>query len=196
MQRDIPTDVSRRGVLQSTATAALGGGTAIVAFGSAGKAQAAVEMNVSPLNIPRETHEGEDGTVADIKIHVDGSYQYATSAADKVLLTLMVASEPDAGDWGVIDSREEAALAASSAGQYSLSGSALDHDQLSADQFSAEPAETTTKEVPVMVALDVLKGGEAVVSAVAEGTAVVEVTSTAVDVSAEVTGSGNVEIAV
>lgn len=190
----IPVDVSRRGVLKSSA--AMIGGGAVVAFGSSGKAQAAVEMSVSPLDIPRATHEGEDGTVADVQIHVDGSYQYSTAGADTVLLSLMVASEPDAGDWGIIDSREEAALAASSAGQYSLSGSVLDHDQLSAQQFSADPEETTTKEVPVKVAMDVMKGGEAVVSAVAEGTAVVEVTSTAVAVSGDVTGSGQVEIAV
>lgn len=190
----IPVDVSRRGVLKSTG-AALGGG-AVVAFGSSGKAQAAVEADVSPLDVPRATHSGEDSTVADVSLHVSGSYQYSTAAADKIILSLMVASGPDKSDWAVLDQQEESALAASSAGQYSLSSSILNHDQLEAADFSADAGETNTTEVPVRVTLDVLKGGEAVVSAVAETVAVVEVNSEAVKVSAEVTGSGQVEIAV
>lgn len=63
------------------------GGGAVVAFGSSGTAQAAVEADVSPLDIPRATHSGEDSTVAGVDIHVDGSYQYTTDAADKIIRT-------------------------------------------------------------------------------------------------------------
>lgn len=175
-------------------TGAMLGGGAVVAFGTSGTAQAAVEA--SDIDIPKATHSGEDGTVSDLTLSVGGSYQYSSNGATKVVLSLMVASEEGATDWAILDQSEESALAASSAGQYSLSGSILAHDQLSADMFSADPAETTTRKVPVMVALDIIKDGEAVVSAVAEALATVEVSNESVAVSAEVTGSGNVEIAV
>lgn len=185
-------DVSRRDVLRKTGggLAAAGGG-AVVAFGLSGPGSA----NVS-LDIPDAEHEGEDGTVKDITVTTTGNYQFSTNAATTVLVSLLIASEPDAGDWGVIDTQEDNVLAASSSGQYELGGSVLDHDQLEASVFSADAAETTTRQVPVKVAADVMYDGEAVATATARSTVTVEVTSTAVAVSAEVSGSGNVEIAV
>lgn len=193
MQHDsLPVDVSRRSVLRKTGgvlTAA--GGGAVVAFGMSGSSQAQVA-----LDVPKASHKGEDGTVEDISLTVSGNYQFETNDADTILLSLMAASEPGKSDWGVIDQQEDSALAASSSGQYDLSGSLLSHDQIEAVDFSADPSETTTSEIPVEVVMDVMNDGEAVVTATGATTVVVEVTSTAVAVSAEVTGTGNVEIAV
>lgn len=190
---EIPTPtISRRRVLTLTGATLTGG--AVVAFSGSGRAQATTE--VYSLDIPDATHEGEDGTVSSLGLTVEGSWQYTVDAADEYVLSLMVASSPDADDWQVIDQTQSAAMAASTAGTFVLSGEILDHDQLSADQFSADPSETTTRDVPVAVALDVLHGGEVVVSAIAETTATVEVSSTAVQVSAEVSGSGGVEVLV
>lgn len=191
----IPVDVSRRGVLKTSGGAlTLATGGALVAFGSSGTASASVEA--TELGIPPASHEGEDGTVASIELSVSGNFQYTTEAADQIIVSLMVASAPDKSDWGVIDQHEESALAASSAGPYSLAGDILSHDQLEASQFSADPSKTVTREVPVRVVLDVISGGESAVTATAESIAEIEVTSTAVAVSAQVTGDGSVEIAV
>lgn len=195
MEARNPVDVGRRSTLLKTGAAlATVGGVAVVGFGSSGTANAQVEA--SDLDIPKATREGEDGTVSDIDVSLSGSYQYTVNDADSYLITLAVASEPDKSDWGIIDQEEDSAMAASTAGQYSLSGSILSHDQIEAADFSADASETTTKDVPIMVALDVIHGGETIVSAIAETVAKVEVTSTAVKATAEVTGSGQVEIAV
>lgn len=170
---------------------AAAGTGAVVAFGMSGSAQGAVE-----IDIPEATHSGEDGTVEEIGVEITGSYQYQTNDADTILLSLMAASESGKSDWGVIDQQEDDALAASSSGQYELDGSLLSHDQIEAADFSADPSETNTTEIPVEVVMDVMNNGEAVVTSTGTTTVVVEVTSTAVAVSAEISGSGQVEIAV
>lgn len=195
MHDSLAVDVSRRNVLRTSGGAlTLATGGALVAFGSSGTASASVEA--TELGIPPASHEGKDGTVASIELSVSGNYQFTTEGADSIIVSLMVASAPDKSDWGVIDQHQESVLAASSAGPYSLAGDILSHDQLEASRFSADPSETVAREVPVRVILDVIKGGENVVTATAETVAEIEVTSTAVAVSAELSGSGNVEIAV
>lgn len=195
MQRDIPVDVDRRATLRKLGgglAAATGG--AVVAFGSTGTANASIAAD--SIGIPPATHSGKDGTVSAIELSVSGSWQYTVSAADEILVTLEVASDPTKSDWGVLDQHKENALAASGAGPYSLSGDILSHDQLEASSFSADPGKTVTKDVGVRVVLDVLKGGQPVTTATARGTATIEVSSTAVAVSSEITASGSVEVAV
>lgn len=186
--------VSRRQYLVPAATAILTGG-AVVAFGSSGRASASVE--VSPLDIEDASVTGDDGTVSDVELtDVSGNYQFTAEHADEIALELLVAPEPDSDDWVAIDSMEEPAMAASTSGSYAMSGSVLAHPGISADEFDAEPGETTERDVPIRVVLDVIAGGEIQVSAVAETVATATVENTAVAVSAEVTGSGQMEIAV
>lgn len=184
-------DVSKRQLLVSTGTFVAGGG--IVAAMGSQPSKAAVQA--SELDIPPASHSGDDGSVSSLDLQVSGNYEFATDAADTLVLTLGVAPE-GTENYAAIDKVDEPVSAASGAGQYSLAGSTLDHAALDAATFSADAGETVTKELPVRVTMDVQQGGETVVSALASTVATVEVTNSSVDASAALTGSGKVAIEV
>lgn len=182
---------NRRQVLLSTGTFLAGGGIA-VALGSQ-PTKAAVTANT--IEIPPETVEGRNTSVSSAVLSVGGNYEYQVNNADTLVLSLGVAPE-GSQDYETIDSVEEPAGAAAGAGQYELSGSLTDHPALDYGTFSADTAETVNLSLPVRVVLDVRQGGESVTTAVAQGTAEIQVSNTGVEASAAVVGSGEVEIAV
>lgn len=180
-------EVSRRQLLATTGTLAIGG-TAALAAGTV-PASASVE-----LNIPDASRSGEDGSVADVVLDVTGAYQYEVNAATRVTLSLSVASGASADDWQAIDYIENSVATSSGAGQYELGGSVLSHPQYDAAEFSAEPEETNTVEVPTRVVMEVFDGEESVVSKAAETVTTVSVENTSIEATADLTGEGTVEV--
>lgn len=184
-------DVSRRQLLATTGTVASAGG--LIAVLGSRPTQAAV--TTQQLSIPDATHEGENGSVADLPLQVSGTYQFSVNRADALQLRLEVAS-PGNTDYQAVDSLDRTPQSTAGQGEYALSGSLLDHDALTADMFSADAEETVEQNVPVRVVLDVLADGSSVVTAVAKTTATVAVTNTSVEATAAVTGDGTVTIEV
>lgn len=189
MSQDAPatqTIVSRRKLLATTGAVAIGGGALTLVGGQ--PARAAVDMTV-----PKTEHVGKDGSVASVAAAVEGAYQFSAPNAEAVKLTLAVAPA-GSGDWKAIDTMQKQVSRNSGAGEYALSGAVLDHGKLSAADFSADAASTTTTTVDLRVAIEVLAGGEAVVSdeATSTGTVVIENTTTAT--TAEMTADGEISV--
>lgn len=186
-------DVSRRQILLSTG-AFLAGGGAVAAL-SSDRAQGSVTTR--ELSIPPAEYEGENGTVADLHLDAVGNYEFSVPEGDTLTLTLAVApDDTDNPDYQPIDTSTESISTTSGAGQYTLSGSMLDHPALEAAQFSADPEETVTNRVPVRVLLEVTKGDERVVAAAAQAVARVEVTNTSIEASAAVIAEGEISVEV
>jgi hypothetical protein len=184
-------DVSRRQLLASGGTVLSAGGLIAVM----GSRDARAQVNTTQLDIPDATHEGKDGSVTDLLLQVSGTYQYAAETVDAVELRLEVAS-PSETDHQAIASSSPSADRNRGNGEYSLSGSLLDHDELTADMFSADAGETVEKQLPVRVVLDVRADGSTVVSNLSSTTATVTVTNTSVEANAAVSGGGSVTIEV
>jgi hypothetical protein len=180
--------VSRRKLLASGATLAVGGG----ALAMVGTRPAAASVE---LSVPDESTSGQDGSVAGISLAVEGVYEWQADSADAVALTLAVAP-PDTTDWAAIDTLERSASGTSGQGQFGLSGSVLDHAAWDAQDFSADAGETTTQDVAVRVAIEVTSGGETVVSDAATTTATVSVENTSVAAEVAVSAEGAITVTV
>lgn len=184
----IRTAVSRRKLIASGATLVAGGG-AFAVLGSR-RAEAAVDFT-----IPDETHSGEDGTVDDVTLSADGTYQWSHDGADAIALALAVAP-PDTTNWVEIDRLEKDVTREVGQGQFGLSGSVLAHPDWGVPDFSADAGETTTQAVAGRVAFEVLAGGETVAEDSATNTAQVAVENTSTATSISVTADGSIDIQV
>lgn len=183
-------DVSRRQLLVSSGSFIAGAS----ALAWAGTDRAAASTDIRDINIPPTSVETPDGGIESAGCTVVGDYQYNVNDADTTRLELLVA--PPDGEFQAIDTVESAVNTTSGSGQYTLNGSILDHDNITKDLFAVEPEKIKTVTFPVRVRLAVLFDGEAVVEALAEGLAEVEVESGEIVASAAVLGEGEVAVEV
>lgn len=183
-------DVSRRQVLMSSGSFIAGAS----ALAWAGTDRAAAATDIRDVDIPPTSVETPDGSIDSIQATVVGDYQYSVNDADTTRLALLVA--PPDGEYQAIDTVESAVSTTSGSGQYTLTGSVLDHDNMDKSLFAVEPEQVKTVTFPVRVRLTVLHGGEPVVEALAEGLAEVAVESGEIVASAAVLGEGEVAVEV
>jgi hypothetical protein len=182
------TTVSRRKLIASGATLAVGGGG--VALLASQPAAAQVD-----LSVPDESYSGKDGTVTDVPLSVEGSYSYQAPEPDTATLTLSIT--PDGADnFAAIGSHEDSLSGESGMGEFGISGSVLDHPSLSAGDFSADAGETTTTAIVVRVGFVVKAGGETVAEDSATDTATVAVENTSVATAITVSADGTLTVEV
>lgn len=193
MQPSIPRDqidVPKRKLLLSMGSLLAGAGA--VELTTSDRARAAV--STTDIDIPPTTVETPDGDIETITCEVTGNFEFATNNADQTRLDLRVA--PPDGEFATIDTTTQETGAATGSGSYSLSGSVLAHENISASLFAVEPEQTHTVSLPVQVVLTVLFQDEPVVEALAEGAAEVTVESGEIVASATVLGEGEVTVTV
>jgi hypothetical protein len=184
-------DVSRRQLLASSGSLLVGGG-ALVWHGS-DRARAAVEA--TQLDLPSVSRDTDDGTVDDVTAQVSGNYQWSAGNAATVRFRLVVAPAVDSDAWEFIDETTSSVSSQAGQGQYTLAGSLLQHSELAAADFSADPEETVERTLAVQVQFAVLDGaGEPVVEALAVAEPTLTVTNTSVKAEAALTGSGQIGI--
>lgn len=124
-------DVSRRQLLLSSGSFVAGAS----ALAWAGSSPAAA-VEAGQIDIPPTQVETPDGEVESVQATVGGSYQYSTNGADGVRFELRVA--PPEGEFAAIDSVAYDVQAASGSGQYTLSGSVLDHPDIGVGVFDTK----------------------------------------------------------
>lgn len=182
------TTVSRRKLLTGGATLAVGGG----ALAMLGSRRAAAQVS---LNVPDASHSGQDGTVTDILVSIDGTYQYSVPEASTLELTLSV-SPPDADDFQAIASTDHQPSGIEGVSEFGLSGSVLDHDGFDAAAFSADAGTTVTQSLQVRVGFAVVSDGDTVASdhATTDTTVTVENTSVATEVSISADGTIDIQV--
>jgi len=182
--------VSRRQILVSTGAFLTGAG--VVA--AAGSQPASGQVSTTELTIPDASYEGEDGSVSEVSLSVDGAYEYSSPDATTLRWTLDVAPAGQT-DWATIDQLQSDASGETGAGSYSVSGSILDHPSMDSSTFSADAGETNTTDIEARVTFEVVASdGSVVVSETASGTGSVEVTNTTTAVEVSLTASGQLTV--
>lgn len=181
------TETSRRNVLISTGTLLAGGG-AVALIGSQ---ESSAQINADSLDIPNSEHSSKAGTVEDVTLSLSGNYNFRVENADEFVISLWVAKGDT--DYQSLDRLEDTALSNQMGSTYELSGSILGHDDWGQSDFTADPEQTITREVPVRAKLEVFNAGEVVTTATAETVATIEVTNTTIKAVGSLSGDGSVE---
>jgi len=179
--------VSKRKLIATGATLAVGGGT--IATLASRRTRAAVSLSIND-----DSYEGTDGSVSEVSLSVDGAYEYSSPGATTLRWTLDVAPAGQT-DWATIDQLQSDASGETGAGSYSVSGSILDHPSMDSSTFSADAGETNTTDIEARVTFEVVASdGSVVVSETASGTGSVEVTNTTTATQVSLTASGQLTV--
>lgn len=151
-------------------------------------AQASMQMD--GLSVA-DTNETVSGNVTDVQLHADLSYQHDVPDAERRLVSLKVG--PTRDDLTLLDYTQTRGPEGSASGTVALSGSLLQHDRFSAEDFDPDVASTSSREIVVRAVIEVQRaGGDAVVHTVTD-TATVTLTDDA-ELTATIGGSGSVSV--
>lgn len=163
------------------------GGALAVTSGSAG-AQATLDTSEFSVEGANTT---TTGNVSDVTLAASVDYSHDVPDATRRIVKLKVG--PEGGSTELVDYRQTREPDGTASGTLDLSGSVLEHGELSAESFNPPLAETTSRELVVEAVIEVQRsGGDAVTKTVSD-TVTVTVNDGA-ELTVSLGGSGSVSV--
>lgn len=153
-------------------------------------AGAQTSLDTSDFNV-QGTNTTTSGSVSDVTLSASVDYSHSVPDATRRIVKLKVG--PKGGSTVLVDYRQTREPEGTASGTLELSGSVLEHGELSAESFNPPLAETTSRELLVEAVIEVQRaGGDAVTKTVSD-TVTVTVNDGAT-LSVAVGGSGSVSV--
>jgi len=132
-----------------------------------------------------------DGDVSDVTVAADVDYTHDVADADRRVVKLQVG--PSASALTTVDYVNVRDVAGQDSGTVSLSGSALDHEDLTASDVNPALAESQTTEIVVGATVEVTRSNDETVTDTVTDTVTISLTDDA-ELTASVGGSGSVSV--